>query len=428
MLAWYKNGTPQQKNTFWACYSGWMLDSFDMQLFSFLLPALTAVWGLAKGEVGLLGTIALIVTAVGGWVAGILSDRYGRVRILIFSIIWFTSFGVLAGFARSFEQLLVARTLQGLGFGGEWAVGAALMAEVIGARDRGKALGFVQSSFALGWALAVLVATALLAWLPAELAWRVALWSGVIPATVVLFIRRNVKDSTVFERSLRSNAPRASLASIFDRRYAGTLILSSMLVIGLQAGCYAILVWLPSLLSERHVAAGSLIATVLVMSLGSFGGFVSSAYLADKVGRRPTLIGMSVCAWAVTVSYMFMPLSPVLAAVMGFLVGFSAIGMFAALGPFLSELFPTHVRTTCMGFAYNVGKSVGAGSVVGVGFLSAHIGLANSMGAFCLVAYAIAVFGILLLPETRGVAIEAVDAVAQGGGEPGLADPLRVHG
>ncbi|QTD90043.1 MFS transporter [Burkholderia anthina] len=416
MFEWYRRGTPQQKKTFWACYSGWALDSFDMQMFSFLLPALMATWALSKGQVGLIGTVALVVTAIGGWVAGIMSDRYGRVRVLIFTILWFTFFGVLAGFAQSYEQLLVARTLQGLGFGGEWAVGAALMAEASSPQYRSKAMGFVQSGFALGWALAVLVATILLTHLPKEMAWRVAFWSGVIPASVVLFIRRNVKESELFEQSRHTTAPRASLSSAFDPQYLRSTILASLLVIGLQAGCYAILVWLPSLLIERHVAPGSLITTILIMAFGSFCGFAVSAYLADKVGRRPTLIALSLGSWIVTVCYMFVALSPALASIMGFWVGFLSIGMFAALGPYLSELFPTNVRTTCMGFAYNVGKSVGASAVAGVGILSARTGLATAIGLFCLGSYAISVLAILMLPETRGVKLDELDTSLGGAG------------
>ncbi|MGK8204856.1 MFS transporter [Burkholderia cenocepacia] len=421
MFEWYKDGTPEQRKTFWACYSGWALDSFDMQMFSFLLPALMTTWALTKGQVGLIGTVALVVTAIGGWIAGILSDRYGRVRVLIFTIVWFTFFGVIAGFAQTYQQLLIARTLQGLGFGGEWAVGAALMAEATGTRHRAKALGFVQSGFALGWALAVLIATFLLTQFPAETAWRVAFWSGVIPASVVLFIRRNVKDPVIFKKAQRSDKPKASLASAFKREHIRSTILASLLVIGLQAACYAILVWLPSLLHERHVASTSLISTILVMAFGSFCGFALSAYLADRIGRRLTLIALSLLSWAVTVIYMLVPLNAVLTGVMGFFVGFASIGMFAALGPFLSELFPTHVRTTCMGFAYNVGKSVGASAVVGVGLLSARSGLATAIGLFCLGSYAIAVFAILLLPETKGVALDEVET----GLESGRDDMLR---
>jgi MFS family permease len=411
MFDWYRTGTPRERKTFWACYSGWALDSYDMQMFSFLLPTIIALWSLTKAEAGMVGTAALLSAAVGGWIAGILSDRYGRVRILIFSIIWFTFFGVVAGFARDFPQLLIARTLQGFGFGGEWAVGAALMAEVINPRNRGRAMGFVQSGFSLGWAGAVLIITAILALFPAELAWRVAFWFGVVPALVVLFIRRHVQDSDAFVQATLSHAPKASILTDFKPQYVKLTTLSSILVVGLQAGSYVILVWIPSLLKERGVESGSLIATILVMAAGCFAGFASTAYLADKFGRRPTLILLSLVSWVVTVTYMLIPLNPLITHIMGFLVGFAAIGMYAALGPFLSELFPTHVRTTCMGFSYNVGKSLGATAITGVGLLSGQVGLAQAIGIFCLGAYAISVIALLLLPETKGISIEELDAL-----------------
>lgn len=417
MLAWYKSGTPREKKTFWACYAGWALDSYDMQMFSFLLPTLIGIWGLTKGEAGIVGTSALLSAAVGGWVAGILSDRFGRVRILIFTVCWFTLFGVVAGLSQSFEQLLIARTFQGLGFGGEWAVGVSLMAEVINPKNRGKALGFVQSGFALGWAGAVLIVTGILAYFPAEYAWRVAFWVGVIPASVVIFIRRNVKDSEAFQRSQNSTAEKASLLTVFSPRYVRVSMLSSLLVLGLQAGCYVILVWTPALMAERGVVSGSLILTILIMAAGSFAGFCVTAYLSDRIGRRPTLILLSVGSWVVTVSYMFIPFSPLIAHVMGFLVGALAIGMFAALGPFLSEQFPTRVRATCMGFSYNVGKSIGAMAVTGVGLLAAKFGLAQTVGAFCLAAYAIAVFALILLPETKGIRFDELDTVDEESGQ-----------
>ncbi|MBU0791654.1 MULTISPECIES: MFS transporter [Pseudomonas] len=408
MFSWYRSGTPREKKTFWACYAGWALDSYDMQMFSFLLPTLIGIWGLTKGEAGVIGTSALLSAALGGWIAGILSDRFGRVRILIFTVCWFTFFGVVAGFAQNFEQLLVARTLQGLGFGGEWAVGVALMAEVINPKNRGRALGFVQSGFALGWAGAVLIVTGILAYFPADYAWRLAFWVGVVPALVVIFIRRNVKDSEAFKQSQKLDTDKASIGTVFSAKYVKVSVLASLLVIGLQAGCYVILVWTPSLMAERGVVSGSLVRTILIMAFGSLCGFAATAYMSDRLGRRPTLIMLSLGSWIVTVAYMFVPLNPVIAHVMGFLVGALAIGMFAALGPFLSELFPTQVRTTCMGFSYNVGKSVGAMAVTGVGLLAAKYGLAQSVGAFCLGAYAIAVFALLLLPETKGVRLDDV--------------------
>ena len=404
MLNWYKESDSNQKKTFWACYAGWALDSYDMQIFSFLLPVIMATWTLTQTEVGLIGTVALVVTALGGWIAGILADRYGRVKILMFTIIWFTFFGVLAGFAQNYEQLLVARTLQGLGFGGEWAVGAALMAEAVQAKHKNKAVGFVQSGMALGWAASVIVATVIISVLPPEWSWRVVFWTGVIPAFIVIFIRRNVKESKEFVNDVEKNTAmteRASFVTVFKKQYIRSTIFSSLLVVGLQAACYAILIWIPTLMNVRGLSPSSKIVTILIMALGAFAGFMFTSYLADKIGRKKTLIGMAILSWIVTVVYMLIAMNEYITLALGFFVGFSSIGMFAALGPFLSDLFPTHVRTTGMGFAYNVGKSIGALSVVGVGYLAESVGLATSIGLFCLTAYALSTISILLIKSQQ---------------------------
>lgn len=419
MFEWYKTGSTQERKTFWACFSGWALDTYDAQMFSFLLPTLMAVWQISKGEAGVLGTAALLSASLGGWIAGILSDRYGRVRILIFTICWFTFFGAVAGFTQSFEQMLVVRTLQGLGFGGEWAVGAALMAEVIRPEHRGKALGFVQSGFSIGWALAAVIMTTLLATLPPEMAWRVAFWVGVIPATFVLFIRRNVKDPVIYKEATAKAEEKASLLSAFRPGVVRLTLLAALLVTGLQAAAYTIMAWLPTLMVQvRGLKPGPVVLTMLIMCAGAFAGFVLTAYLADRFGRRPALLVFCLGAWIFTVVYMLVPMSPTLLMLMSFPVGAFATGIFAVVGPFLSELFPTHIRTTCMGFSYNLGKSLGALSIAGVGVLSERFGLAQSIGGFCLVAYALAITAVLLLPETRGVRLQDVDAKLVGDAEP----------
>ncbi len=411
MFEWYKTGSSQERKTFWACFSGWALDTYDAQMFSFLLPTLMAVWQISKGEAGVLGTAALLSASLGGWIAGILSDRYGRVRILIFTICWFTLFGALAGFTQTYEQMLIVRTLQGLGFGGEWAVGAALMAEVIRPEHRGKAMGFVQSGFSVGWALSAVVMTGLLAYLPAEIAWRVAFWVGVIPASFVLFIRRNVKDARIFNEAKAKTEEKASLLSAFRPSVIRLTLLGAMLVTGLQAAAYTIMAWLPTLMVQvRGLKPGPVVVTMLIMCAGAFAGFVLTSYLADRFGRRPALLVFCVGAWIFTVVYMLVPMNPTLLMLMSFPVGAFATGIFAVLGPFLSELFPTHIRTTCMGFSYNLGKSLGALSIAGVGVLSERFGLAQAIGGFCLVAYALSIIAVCLLPETRGVRLEDVDA------------------
>ena len=407
MLTWYKESDSNQKKTFWACYAGWALDSYDMQIFSFLLPVIMASWALTQTQIGLIGTVALVVTALGGWIAGILADRYGRVKILMFTIIWFTFFGVLAGFAQNYEQLLIARTLQGLGFGGEWAVGAALMAEAVQLKHRNKAVGFVQSGMALGWAASVIIATVIITVLPPEWSWRVVFWTGVIPAFIVIYIRRHVKESEEFVKDVESNKKvieRASFSTVFKQQYIRSTIFSSLLVVGLQAACYAILIWIPTLMNERGLSPSSKVVTILIMAAGAFAGFMFTSYLADRIGRKRALIAMSILSWVVTVVYMLIAMNEYVTLVLGFFVGFSSIGMFAALGPFLSGLFPTHVRTTGMGFAYNVGKSVGALSVVGVGYLAESIGLASSIGLFCFAAYALSTISILLIKTNQEAA------------------------
>ncbi len=410
MFEWYKKGSVQERRTFWACFSGWALDTYDAQMFSFLLPTLVAVWQISKGQAGVLGTAALLCASLGGWVAGILSDRYGRVRVLIFTIAWFTTFGVLAGFTQSFEQMLVLRSLQGLGFGGEWAVGAALMAEVIRPENRGRAMGFVQSGFAFGWALAALLMTGLLSWIPAEQAWRVAFWIGIVPAGFVLFIRRNVKDPEIFRKAKAEEVRPASFSSAFNGDVLRLTLLSSLMMIGLQAASYTILTWLPTLMvTTRGLKPGPVVITMLIMCTGAFLGFVLSAYLSDRWGRRPTLLVFCFFAWIFVIIYMMVPISPNMMLGMGFFVGIFAIGVFAAIGPFLSELFPTHIRTTCMGFSYNVGKTLGALSITGVGLLSEKLGLAQAIGWYCLIGYGVTISSILLLPETRGKRLQDID-------------------
>jgi MFS family permease len=411
MLEWYRGGSRVEKKTFWACYLGWALDSYDTQIFSFLLPTLLATWSLSKGAAGAIGTVSLISAAIGGWFAGILSDRIGRVKVLRLTVLWFTVFGVLAGFATSYDQMLIARVLQGLGFGGEWAVGAALMAEVTRPEHRGRALGFVQSGFCLGWTGAVLVATWALSYFPQPWGWRVAFWIGVVPAFLILLVCMRIRDSPMFMQvAHEARARKATLTSVFQPEYLRTSLLSSLMVLGLQAAGYVVAVWIPSLLTERGLNPRSMILSILVMAVGAFCGFAFTASSCDKWGRRPTLTGMTLCCGVVTLAYMFVPGNPLLIQFLGFLIGFFVIGIFAAVGPFLSELFPTQVRTTCMGFCYNAAKTLGAPAIAGVGVLSTHIGLATAIGASCFASYAISIVALLALPETKGVNLAELDA------------------
>ena len=149
----------------------------------------------------MLGTAALLISAVGGWLAGLLADRFGRARVLQITILWFALFTFLSGFTNSFWQLLITRGLQGLGFGGEWAVGSVLMGEAIRAQHRGKAVGTVQGGWAVGWGVTAICYTVLFSVLPAATAWRAMFWIGILPALLVFYIRRNVPEPEVFSQT-----------------------------------------------------------------------------------------------------------------------------------------------------------------------------------------------------------------------------------
>ena len=167
-MNWYRELQGNERKTLWSCFLGWALDGMDVQIYTFLIPALTAAWGLSKGDAGLLQTVALLTSALGGWIAGHARRPHRPRRMLQITILWFAVFTALSGLTQSFDQLLIVRSLQGLGFGGEWAAGSVLIGEVVRTRFRGSAVGFVQSGWAPGWAVAAIAASLALAYLPAE--------------------------------------------------------------------------------------------------------------------------------------------------------------------------------------------------------------------------------------------------------------------
>src|SRR5215813_4124590 len=157
LFSWIPTLTRAERNTFAACVGGWALDAMDVQIYSFVIPALISVWGITRAEAGYLGSAALLMSAVGGWLGGYLADRIGRVRTLQIAILWFAVFSFLSGLAQNFEQLFAARALLGLGFGGEWAAGAVLLGETVRPEHRGKALGTMQAGWAVGWGVATVL-------------------------------------------------------------------------------------------------------------------------------------------------------------------------------------------------------------------------------------------------------------------------------
>jgi MFS family permease len=394
-----------EKRTLVACFGGWALDSFDVNLYALVIPTLLVTLNFTMPQAGILATVALLLSAVGGWITGTLADKYGRVKVLQVTIIWFAVFTFLAGFCNTFSQFFVVRALQGLGFGGEWAAGAVLIGEVIQSKYRGRAVGVVQSGWAIGWGGATLVFAIIFSLLPQDIAWRVLFWTGLLPALLVIYIRRFVKEPEIFEKSRATDQDSAltKIFAIFSRDNIRLTLLTCLLTTGAQGGYYAVNTWLPTFLrTERKLTALGSSGYLAFVIVGAFCGFLAGAWLADLIGRKKTFLVMSLCAGLVIMVYMLAPIDNGVMLILGFPLGFFANGIFAPMGAYLTELFPTRSRATNQGFSYNAGRAIGAFFPGVIGYLSQTMGLGIAIGTFTVIAYLLLLLALLMLPETLG--------------------------
>ncbi|MGA8651037.1 MAG: MFS transporter [Xanthobacteraceae bacterium] len=402
MLDWYRELGAAERRTFWACFGGWALDALDVQIYTFTIPALIAVWHITNAQAGLLATSALVISAFGGWIAGMLADRVGRARLLMIMIAWFAFFTFLSGFTNSFEQLLVVRGCQGFGFGGEWAAGSVLIGEVIRSADRGKAVGTVQSAWAFGWGAAAILATIIFQLLPQEIAWRALFFVGILPALLVFYIRTRVPEPAIFKAAAQS-AGRRGMFDIFRRALLPTTVLGAVLTTGAQGGYYAITTFLPTFLrTQRHLTVLGTGGYLAVIIVGSWFGYIASAYLSDTIGRRKNFFIFAIGSLLIAIAYTQTEISDPIMLVLGLPLGFFASGIFSGIGPVLTELFPTSVRGTGQGFCYNFGRGIAAFFPTLVGLLSARVALGSAIGVFAAISYAVVILAALALPETRG--------------------------
>jgi len=411
LLAFYRDMNLPERRTFWACASGWALDGMDFMIYPLVIGTIIALWKVDAGTAGLAGTVTLLSSAVGGWLGGYLSDHIGRVKTLQLTILWFSFFSLVCAVVQNFDQLLIARALLGLGFGGEWAAGAVLMGEAIRPQYRGRAVGSVQSGWAVGWGLAVLAQAILFTYLPTETAWRWMFVIGALPALLVFYLRRYVTEPEISAASRAKHAAegnRPALWEIFSGPIVKTTILASLMATGCQGGYYAVTFWVPRFLTaERKLSIVNSTGYLAALIVGSFIGYLVGAWLADRIGRRNLFLIFSLGAIAVVLVYTQVQLTNEVLWVLGFPLGFFASGYFSGVGAFLTELYPTRLRGSGQGFCYNFGRGIGALFPFLVGALSTTTTLANAIAIFAVAAYGVFFLAAFALPETRGKVLHA---------------------
>ncbi len=406
LLAFYRDMNWSERHAFWACATGWALDGMDFMIYTLVVGTIIALWHVDAGMAGLAGTTTLLASAIGGWIAGYMCDRIGRVLTLQITIIWFAVFSLICAFVQNFEQLLVARTILGLGFGGEWAAGAVLIGETIRPQYRGRAVGSMQSGWAVGWGLAVVAQALLFSIMPPEQAWRWMFAVGVLPALLVFYLRTYVEEPAVAIESRarqRASGDRPAIWEIFSGPVLKTTMLASLVTTGCQGGYYAVTFWVPRFLTtERHLSIVSSTGYLAALIIGSFIGYLVGAWLADRIGRRNLFLTFSIGAIVLVLIYTQVELTNQVLWVLGFPLGFFASGYFSGMGAFLTELYPTRLRGSGQGFCYNFGRGIGALFPFLVGYLSETTTLANAIAIFAVGAYVLFFAAAYALPETRG--------------------------
>jgi len=432
-----RQATPGQRRTLLAASMGWALDAFDAMLYSLVLALLMRDLGMSKTLAGSLGTLTLLASGIGGVLFGFLADRIGRKQALMASILTYSLCSFASGLATSITMLAAARFVLGLGMGGEWNTGATLVAESWPTEFRAKAISIVQSSWALGFAAAALVAGPVARYY----GWRAVFFVGILPAIVTLWIQRSVPESEMWrDRNLadlrrdevgkdppfdklragflataaRSGAPNSrpsSIGTIFRAPYAKhTFALLLFNFFGMFAW-WGLFTWLPPYLSlpveQGGRGFGVMGMTMLMVVLNLFGmfpGYASFGWVADHVGRRRAFLIYTLVA-AVLIPLYAAARSPVVMLVLGTLVAFFGTGIFSGSGIMGSEIFPTAVRARALGFTYNGARALSSVAPLVIGRVGQSKGLSWAF-YLCAAGYLLAALMTTQLPETKGKTLE----------------------
>jgi MFS family permease len=412
LFSWWRATDAAAHRALVAASLGWMLDAFDVMLYSMVLASLIGELGLSKSEAGMLGSLTLLASAGGGLLFGIVADRSGRTRALMGSVLLYSIFTGMCGLAQTLWQLALFRVLLGVGMGGEWASGAALVSETWPAEHRGKAFGFMQSSWAIGYAAAAAVTAIVLP----RWGWRAVFFVGVLPAIFTLWIQRRVEEPEIWRKSrvqAASGGGSAQLrvSQIFSGRLGALTIAVTLMNACTMFGWWGLNLWIPAYLSLPvaqggiGLSASAMSGLVIAMQVGMWFGYVTFGFISDAMGRKRAYV-MYVLLAAVLLPLYGVVRQPLVLLALGPFVAFFGTGYFSGFGPLTAEIYPTSIRATAQGFTYNIGRVASAVAPFVVGSLAQARGFGP---AFVVTGAAFLLAGIawVWIPETKGKSLDA---------------------
>jgi MFS family permease len=400
LFGWWYSADLRARRAFIAAWFGWMLDSFDVMLYSMVVAALVAdqTLRISLTTAGALNSLTLLSAAFGGVAFGVFADRVGRARALIAAVLTYSIFTAASGLAQSALQLGIFRVLLGIGMGGEWAVGAALVSETFAPRHRGKALAYVQSAWAIGYGLAALVNLVVMpVW-----GWRGVFFIGVAPALFTLWIRRHVEDSTAWQTT--GHAERGRIGALFTAGMARTTIAVTFMNGTCLFAWWGLNGWVPAYLRLSPEVGGIGLSTVamswfvLAMQVGMWFGYVLFGYIADAIGRRTTYLGFLLTAAVLLPIYGFVR-EPIALFLLGPIVAFVGTGYLSGIGAVVADLYPPAVRATAAAVCYNLGRVASAAAPFTVGSLAETRGFGIAFTTVG-VAFVVAAASWIWIPDT----------------------------
>ena len=403
MFSFWRDADRTAKRALIAASLGWMLDAFDVMLYALVLKALRDDLHLSSEVAGGLQSLTLLASAAGGLMFGVLADHWGRARALMLSVLIYSVFTAACGFAQTALQLGIFRIFLGIGMGGEWASGAALVSETWNARDRGKALGLMQSSWAIGYGLAAFVN-----YLVQDVlgyGWRTVFFVGVVPALFALWVRSGVAEPQMW-RDARAKVSKMSLGRALAVPGIGVTAALILMNSCTMFAWWGFNTWVPSYLQSPgiNLSGPRMNGFIIAMQVGMWLGYVTFGFVADTIGRKRTYVSFLLLAAVFVLAYASTA-NPVALLLLGPITAFFATGFFSGFGAVTAELYPTQARATSQGVTYNVGRVASAAAPWIVGGLTQSHGFSAALSVTAA-AYALAAVFWIFIPETAGREME----------------------